>query len=122
MALILHICSTADWRAGEAAGAYTAASLAAEGFIHCSTTDQVLGVANNLYVGQSDLVLLLIDTNALTETVVYDRLLLVDSYGHGAEFPHVYGPINLDAVVDVVAFPAGADGRFTLPAGLAEAD
>ena len=110
MARILHICPQADWDAGKAAGAYTAASLETEGFIHCSTTEQVLGVANNIFVGQTDLVLLVIETERLTEKLVYE-----DTYNHGSEFPHVYGPINLDAVVDVVAFPAGADGLFTLP-------
>ena len=117
MANILHICSQGEWEAGQAAGAYTAASLATEGFIHCSTSAQVLGVANNIFVGQTDLILLVIDTEKLTEQLVYE-----DSYNHGDEFPHIYGPLNLSAVIDVVLFPAGSDGRFSLPPKLAEAD
>ena len=117
MTKLFHICSAADWKVGQAGGAYTAASLNTEGFIHCSLVSQILGVANNIYMGQTELVLLVIDSTVLTESLTYE-----DSYDHGQEFPHVYGPINLDAVVDVVDFPAGADGRFTLPPGLPGAD
>ena len=117
MTILFHICSTMDWEAGQAVGAYTAGSLNTEGFIHCSLLSQILGVANNIYVGQTDLVLLVIDSAALTESLIYE-----DSYDHGQEFPHIYGPVNLDAVVGVVDFPAGSDGRFILPAELAGAD
>ena len=117
MTMLFHICSAGDWETGQAMGAYSAASLETEGFIHCSLVHQILGVANNIYVGQVDLVLLVIEDAALTESLLYE-----DTYNHGQEFPHVYGPINLDAVLDVVAFPAGPAGRFTLPPGLGGAD
>ena len=117
MTTLLHICPQADWRAGQAAGAYRAASLETDGFIHCSLASQVLGVANVMFVGQMDLVLLVIDSDALTESLIYE-----DCYETGQKFPHIYGPLNLDAVTDVVAFPAGPDGRFTLPPALPAAD
>jgi uncharacterized protein (DUF952 family) len=41
------------------------------------------------------------------------------SYEGGERFPHVYGPIDLEAVVDVVALPAGAEGRYALPSEIA---
>lgn len=117
MSLLLHICPRGDWEKGQAAGAYRAASLETEGFIHCSLTRQVLGVADNVYSGQQDLVLLVIEPGALAVSLIYE-----DSYGHGDAFPHIYGPLNLSAVVDVVDFPAGPDGRFSLPAELPAAD
>ena len=117
MTILLHICSQADWRAGQAAGAYRAASLETEGFIHCSLASQVLGVANTMFRGRTDLVLLLIDSEALTESLIYE-----DCYETGQNFPHIYGPLNLAAVTNVVAFPAGPDGGFILPPELSAAD
>jgi uncharacterized protein (DUF952 family) len=62
---ILHICSLEDWQAAQAAGEYRADSLEAEGFIHCSRPEQILGVANRYYAGSTDgkrdLLLLCID-------------------------------------------------------------
>nr|MBN1228923.1 DUF952 domain-containing protein [Anaerolineae bacterium] len=64
------------------------------------------------YIGQSDLVLLCVDVARLTGELRYEPSAdhLQDSL-----FPHLYGPLNLAAVVSVVLFPAGPDGRFTLP-------
>jgi uncharacterized protein (DUF952 family) len=111
--MILHITPRADWLAALEQGAYAANTLASEGFIHCSTVEQVLGPANAFYRGQTDLVLLLIDPRALSAELVYE-----DLYDAGQAFPHIYGPLNLEAVVGVVDFPANADGTFSLPSGL----
>ena len=109
--MILHIVSRADWETAVRSGeAYEAPSLASEGFIHCSTAAQVLGPANEFYRGQDGLVLLVIDPDRLDADVVYE-----DCYDSGEAFPHIYGPIALAAVVEVVDFPAGPDGTFTLP-------
>ena len=111
--MILHIAHRDKWTAAQAAGDYRADSLLTEGFIHCSTPEQVLGPANERFRGQSDLALLVIDPDRLAADLVYE-----DSYGTGQVFPHIYGPLNLDAVVRVVPFPPGPDGRFALPAGV----
>jgi len=108
--MILHITHRSDWEAAQATGEYRADSLAAEGFIHCSTVGQVLGPANEFYRGQDDLVLLVIDPARLAAELVYE-----DSYHIGTAFPHIYGPLNLDAVTSVVPFPPLADGTFELP-------
>lgn len=108
--MILHIARQTDWEKALAAGSYTADSLASEGFIHCSTPAQVLGPANELYRGQADLRLLVIDPAKITAELVYE-----DCYETGQAFPHIYGPLNLDAVLRIVPFPPQPDGTFILP-------
>jgi uncharacterized protein (DUF952 family) len=80
---------------------------AAEGFVHCSEPDQVVRVANARFAGRTDLVLLWISVAALSAPVRYENL-----EGGDELFPHVYGPIDLDAVIAVTPFRPGADGRF----------
>ena len=107
---ILHITTEKEWQTAVAAGEYRGASLDSEGFIHCSTVDQVLLPANQLYAGQTDLILLTIDPTKLTAELVYE-----DCYQSGQAFPHIYGPLNLDAVTGFVNFPPNPDGTFSLP-------
>lgn len=108
--MILHITTRPEWEAARALGDYRLDTLDSEGFIHCSTPQQVLGPANALYRGQDNLVLLVIDPARLTADLVYE-----DCYEAGESFPHIYGPLNLDAVVSVVPFPPLPDGSFVLP-------
>ena len=113
---ILHITTEAAWQTAVAAGEYRADSLETEGFIHCSTVAQVLMPANQMFAGQTDLILLTVDPAKLTARLVYE-----DCYESGHQFPHIYGPLNLDAVTGFVAFPPNEDGSFSLPAALQEA-
>lgn len=108
--ILLHITTPTAWDEARHAGDYRTESLGGEGFIHLSTPDQVLVPANTFYGGRRDLILLLIDADRLTEPVVFE-----DSYRSGTEFPHLYGPLNLDAVAQVIDFPLSEDGRFRLP-------
>lgn len=108
--MIFHITSRAQWDAAKALGAFRAASLDRDRFIHCSTRDQLVEVANELFRGRSGLVLLCIDPTKLRSRVVYE-----DRYQSGKEYPHIYGELNLDAVVDVVGLEPKADGSFQLP-------
>jgi uncharacterized protein (DUF952 family) len=98
---ILHFCPEAAWRAARAAGRYAADTLATEGFIHCSTAEQVCAVADALVPGRADLVLLEIDESRLTAPLRWE-----------GGFPHVYGAIPVTAVVAVHPFRPGPDGRF----------
>ncbi len=113
MTIILHITRKADWEQARAAGAYRGDTLASEGFIHCSTPGQVIQVANFLFSGQRDLALLVIDRDRVQAPIRDENL-----EGGESLFPHIYGPLNLDAVVEVLDFPSGADGRFRLPKAL----
>ncbi|KAA3642779.1 MAG: DUF952 domain-containing protein [Chloroflexi bacterium] len=105
---ILHICAKDDWQQATARGEYLADSLENEGFIHCSRSEQVEKVANSFYVGLPGLVLLHIDADRLTAEVKWEA-------ADGDEFPHIYGPINLDAVVEIEEFEPGEDGLFKYP-------
>lgn len=85
-------------------------SLDGGGFIHCSTVDQFLIPANERFRGRGDLILLIVATGRLSAPLVYE-----DCYESGHRFPHVYGPIDLDAIVDVVDLPCRLDGCFDRP-------
>ena len=108
--VIFHIATSGDWRTALSSGVYAADSLQAEGFIHCSTISQVLQVANNLFAGQSNLVLLQIDPQRVSSPIRYE-----DLYHAGELFPHIYGPLNLDAVVAAYDFLPDSEGDFQIP-------
>jgi uncharacterized protein (DUF952 family) len=109
---LYHITTQTAWEQAKTAGEYRAPSLASEGFIHTSTLPQVLGTANLLFRGQTNLVLLVLDPAKISPMWRFDP---VTTHGALQQFPHVYGPINLSAVAEVIPFPASADGSFTLP-------
>jgi uncharacterized protein (DUF952 family) len=93
--LIYHITSSAEWEESKSKGFYSAPSLASEGFIHCSKESQVAGVLERYYAGAKDLVKLTIDIEKLELELKYELAASINE-----EFPHIYGPINLDAIID----------------------
>ena len=106
--MLFHITERSSWQAAKEKGSYQAPSLATEGFIHLSKKEQVVETANRFYKGQSGLVLLGIEPDRLQGELRYDEV------AHGI-FPHLYGVLNLDAVVQVWPFEPTADGSFTFP-------
>lgn len=122
MPTIFHIISAAAWEEARSIGLYAPESLRAEGFIHFSTADQVVRVANSFYRGEPNLVLLVVDTDRLTSRLKWEAPIHPNQSSPGADmpvieeqFPHLYGPLNLDAVTRVLDFTPGADGTFTMP-------
>jgi len=107
VSVIFHIAGQQDWERASSAGAYATASLAEDGFIHRSTAAQHVMVANHQFASRSDLVLLLIDTDRLSSAVRFER----PATG-GEAFPHVYGPVDLDAIFEATPYRPGSDGRF----------
>ena len=111
MATILHIAFPDQWEAARQAGSYrwsTRGKSLDDGatFIHASRPEQVAMVANFVYDDVDEpLCLLVIDTSRLVSALCDE-----DLDGIGISFPHIYGPLNLDAVVDVRAYQRGADG------------
>lgn len=108
--MILHITTRAQWDAAREAGAYQGDTLATEGFIHCSEPQQVLDVANAVFRGRGDLVLLCIDPARVSAQIRAEA-----APGTTARFPHIYGPLDLDAVTRALPFPPEPDGSFRLP-------
>jgi uncharacterized protein (DUF952 family) len=100
MSLIYHLTTQHEWKQALSKGFYEAPSLAEEGFIHCSTEQQVAGVLQRYFKGRSGLVKLTIDTDKLTAPLRYELAPSVQE-----EFPHIYGSINLDAVIATEALP-----------------
>jgi uncharacterized protein (DUF952 family) len=106
---IFHIATVADWEAAQRVGSYTTSTyrvtLAEEGFIHASRGDQWQGVRERFYAEVTEpLVLLAIDCDRLTAPVVDET-----PPGANETFPHIYGPLNPDAVVQVI--PLGSDSQ-----------
>jgi uncharacterized protein (DUF952 family) len=106
--VILHICQRKDWQVAQEIGSYLADSLESEGFIHCSSVEQVAGVANTIFKGLENLVLLHIAVDKLWAELRWEEV-------EGEVFPHIYGPINLDAVMTAEKFTAEKDNIFRYP-------
>ncbi|HKB44948.1 MAG TPA: DUF952 domain-containing protein [Chitinophagaceae bacterium] len=98
MPIIYHVTTAEEWNTAQQKGFYESASLTIEGFIHCSLDNQVAAVLERYFAGKKDLVKLVIDTDKLVSSYVFDW-----SPSTADTFPHVYGPINLDAVIKVIA-------------------
>jgi uncharacterized protein (DUF952 family) len=96
MPTIYHITTQAEWETASRTGAYEAPSLKDEGFIHCSQAEQIAGVLERYFKGKTNLVKLVIDTDKLTSRFIYEW-----SPSTADTFPHIYGPINTDAVTAV---------------------
>jgi uncharacterized protein (DUF952 family) len=108
--MIYRIADTQDWEAAQTSGYFASADLAAEGFIHCCTAQQVAAVANRYYQGQAALVLLEIDETQIPVPLKWEDLTNADEL-----FPHVYGRIPRAAFVRCLVFQPGIDGRFSSP-------
>jgi uncharacterized protein (DUF952 family) len=88
---------------------YTADSLQSAGFIHCSKADQILRVADTCYANQHGLMILKIEPSKLKPGLRWEP----GTDKADELFPHIYGPLNLDAVVAVLPFEPDPDGSFT---------
>lgn len=117
--MILHLASDDAWLAAVKKGEYRAESLSTEGFIHCSTESQIVDVANAFYHGQHGLVVLVLNPEKLTAELKWEPPAHPNperAAAIGDElFPHIYGPLNLDAVTKVIPFEPDNDGIFSLP-------
>ena len=113
MTIIYHITPRTEWETAQAAGTYAADSLNTEGFIHCSTAEQVISTANRLFKGRTRLVLLCIDTARVKAEIRFENL-----EGGSILFPHVYGALDTGSTIAVHELPSRSDGSFELPPAL----
>jgi len=93
---IYHICPVALWESQLDDGTYTHPTLVTEGFIHCSEEHQLAGVLDRYFMGQKDIVRLSIASEKLESDLRYELAPI------GEKFPHVFGPINKEAIIEVV--------------------
>jgi uncharacterized protein (DUF952 family) len=111
---LFHLTERASWLAAEPAGEYRMSTrgvtLAEEGFIHCSLRHQLRQVAELWYGDLDDLVVLVIDDTRVPAPVRYEA-----AAAGGQEYPHIYGPLPVDAVTEVIAVSRDQAGRFILP-------
>jgi glutathione S-transferase len=118
MEWLYHIATVPDWDQAQRDGEYRTStrgrSLSDEGFIHASTAAQVLPVANAFYQDELlDLVLLVLDTGRIRAEIRHEPVP-----GWADPFPHIYGPLEVTAVVQAVPLERDAAGEFRWPAGL----
>ena len=108
--VLLHLCPTDDWSAAQDLGELRPESLTSVGFIHLSAPEQVHLPANRLYSGRDDLVLLHIDPAHLDSPIRWELGVATDP--ESMVFPHLYGALPVDAVINVTSYRPGADGAF----------
>ena len=113
--IVYKIAPEALWREAERNGRFTGAPIdIADGFIHFSTAGQARETAARHFAGQADLLLIAVDAAKLGDALKYEV-----SRG-GALFPHLYAPLDLEAVVWARPLPLGADGLHRFPEPEAE--
>ena len=110
MAVIFHIVAARQW--AEAADPYRGDTLESEGFIHCSTASQLVAVADRLFRGRQAMLALAIDETRVAAPIRYENL-----EGGDALFPHIYGPLNRDAIIAEVPLKCREDGTFHVALG-----
>lgn len=91
---LYHIMPLKEWTSAQKEKHYAPTSLSKEGFIHLSTREQLPLVLERYFKGQTDLVLLHIDPLKVTAALKFESV-----YPHQAPYPHLYGPLNLDAII-----------------------
>jgi uncharacterized protein (DUF952 family) len=110
MQTLYKICSAALWQEAKRVGVFRGSEVdRRDNFIHFSTAAQVAETAAKHFADQSDLLLISVDASKLGNALKWER-----SRG-GALFPHLYGPLTLEAVQRVDPLPLGPDGGHVFP-------
>ena len=102
-----------DWKNATFKGVYTPSTIRSNGYIHCSTYNQVFDVANRNYRNLHGLCLIKIDERCVYAEIKWEVSGSEDTTGNDEVYPHIYGPLNLDAVNGVFFFPCNEDGYFS---------
>ena len=109
MARIFHLITERDWESARGTQHWRPASLGEEGFIHCSANEeQAMGVVARLYPDRADMLALEVDTEKLHYPVISE------ASRSGEIYPHIYGPLEMSAVVAVWRVTADGQGGYTL--------
>jgi uncharacterized protein (DUF952 family) len=103
--MIYHIATQTEWDNQSSAPVYAPSAYIKEQFIHCSDLHQLESVANRYFPGRDDLVILELMPTKLEPETRYEQSGL-------EKYPHVYGPVNKDAINREISVQCNADGRF----------
>lgn len=96
-----HLAHRADWEAATTAGVpYRPPGFDRDGFVHCSTAEQVAPTAARWFPADADLVLVTLDVAALGDALAFEA----GSLGESDLFPHLYAPIDPATVVSAEPF------------------
>lgn len=113
MGIIYKVVSRSQWETAEMGGVFVGAEIdLSDGFIHFSTAEQVVETVAKHFAGQTDLLLVAVETDELGEQLKWE-----ESRG-GAMFPHLYSSLSVAAAASVVPLPLGETGEHVFPAGL----
>ena len=93
--IIYKLILSAEWQTARKEGIYEGSALdQADGYMHCSTHDQIQGTLDKFFTGQTDVILLSIDTDKIKQHLKWEK-----SPRSGRIFPHIYGPLPINAVI-----------------------
>ncbi|MGB5759380.1 MAG: DUF952 domain-containing protein [Acidimicrobiales bacterium] len=104
--LLYHVATEHDW-SRRTATHYQPSGIVDEGFVHLSSAEQLVATLHRHYPGRRDLILLTVDPTRASAELVWE-----DISGSGVAFPHIYGAIELSAVVAAEPLPCDENGRF----------
>jgi uncharacterized protein (DUF952 family) len=103
--MIYHLAISSEWDDQAERAHYAPVRFEDEGFIHCSEKHQLEGVANRVFSGRDDLLLLKLDPTRLESDTTYES-------GGSMKFPHIYGKIDKASVIDIVPIRCNSHGTF----------
>lgn len=108
--ILYHITDQSQWNKHESEEFYLPAAFFADGFIHCSTGEQVLAVAQRYYSDAPHLLLLKIDGQLVSAPIIFENLESGEE-----KFPHIYGHLEKKAILGITDFGKDTEGNFYLP-------
>lgn len=115
MRTIVAITNTEIWQRAQQSGSYTQStldeSMEAVGFLHCTSPDQTIATANRHFTDREDVILLLINLEKVASEVRFEAA----KSGRPGLFPHIYGPLNIDAVYATLQLEKNESGQFIEP-------
>ena len=107
--LIFHLVRKKDWKEQKKEARYHPETIDSKGFIHCSSGKNIEEVANRLFRGERRILLIVINTSLIEPELKYEK-----DEETNISYPHIYGPLNLDAVIDKIELVPEEDGSFKI--------